>query len=211
MSATYSISIPEWLDRVITYPLMVYRRLKYGYTFRRIYLGDGIYTIVDADVFYLLSHYKWYLKGNSGNQFYAARSIKIGPARTKLSYMHREIMNNPKGFFVDHLKGNPLDNRRASLRVATRSQNAQNTPKRKNTSSRFTGVSFEKEHKKWRACIYYERKRMHLGYFDNQIDAAKAYDAAARKYYGKHAKVNFPAEEEAAPALSQADGITGVG
>jgi hypothetical protein len=106
-------------------------------------------------------------------------------------------MNEPEGFFVDHKNDNSLDNRAANLRPATRSQNRQNVPKRKNTSSQFIGVSFSKEEKKYRARITFKGKRIHLGWFANEIGAGKAYDAAARKYYGPDAKVNFPAE----PAL----------
>jgi hypothetical protein len=194
MSATYSISIPQWLDRVFTCPLMIYRRLKYGYTFRRINLGDGVYTIVDVDIFYRLGHHKWHLKGSNAKKFYVVRDVKIGPGKTKMLSLHREIMNQPKGLLVDHMKGNSLDNRRAVLRVATWGQNAQNRPKKQNTSSRFKGVSFHKRYKKYGATICIKGKNMLLGWFENEIDAAKAYDAAARKYYGPHAKVNFPDE-----------------
>ena len=211
MSATYTITIPEWLDRIFTRPLMIYRKLKYGYTFRRIPLGYGVYTIVDEDVFYRLSHYKWFLKGCNSKKFYAARHIKTGSGCTKLLNMHREIMNEPKGFLVDHLDGNSLDNRRANLREATRSQNCQNVPKKKNTSSRFIGVNYSKEERKYRARISLNEKRIYLGRFDNEIDAAKAYDVAARKYYGEHAKVNFPEETEAVLAGLQIEKITGVG
>lgn len=190
--AKIEINVPNWLDRVFTWPLMFYRRRKYGYDFRRIYLGDGEFTIVDPDVYYRLGHHKWHLKGSNGKKFYAVRDVKTGPGRTKQLGLHREIMNEPKGFFVDHKNNGSLDNRMANLRVATRSQNCQNVPKRKNTSSQFIGVSFSKEEKKWRAYITYKGKRIYLGYFDNEIDAAKAYDLAARKYYGEFARVNFP-------------------
>jgi hypothetical protein len=210
MSATYSISIPEWIDRIFTRPLMIYRKLKYGYIFRRIFLGEGIYTIVDEDVFYRLSHYKWHLKGCKANKFYAIADVKIGPGRTRVVSLHREIMNNPKGFIVDHLNNNSLDNRKDNLRPATRSQNRQNAPKRKkNASSQFLGVSFHKEEKKYRARISIKGKRIHLGKFDNEIDAAKAYDAAARKYYGEHARVNFPEDSKAVLAGLQIEKITG--
>jgi hypothetical protein len=202
MSAALTIRIPEWLDRICTSPLMLYRRLKDDYTYRRIYLGDGEYTIVDADVYYRLGHYKWYLKGDNRKKFYAARNVKTGPGRTKLSNMHREIMNEPKGFLVDHKNNDSLDNRRANLRVATQSQNRQNVPKRKNTSSQFIGVSFNKEQKRWRVCINYKGKRIFLGYFDNEIDAARAYDRAAIKYYGEFARLNFPREDYANEILS---------
>ena len=190
--ANLQIKIPDWLDKICAWPTMVYRRRKYGYDFRRIYLGDDEWTIVDPDVYYRLGHYKWHLKGSNGKKLYAVRDVKTGPGRTKQLSLHREIMNEPEGFFVDHKNNDSLDNREANLRAATRSQNCQNVPKRKNTSSQFIGVSFSKEEKKWRAYITYKGKRIYLGYFDNEIDAARAYDAAARRLYGPDAKVNFP-------------------
>jgi hypothetical protein len=172
---------------------MVYRRHKYGYDFRRINLGDDEWTIVEPADYYRFGHLNWHLRGNR-RKFYAVRDIKTGPGRTKPSSLHREIMNKPKGFLVDHKNNCTLDNRRANLRIATRSQNAQNVPKRKNTSSRFIGVCFNKRYKRWYAFIGYERGKRWLGSFDNEIDAACAYDTAARKYYGEFAKVNFSNE-----------------
>jgi hypothetical protein len=202
MSAQLTITIPVWLDRIFTFPLLTYRLLRFGYTFRRIYLGDDEWTIVEPADFYRFGHLKWHLRGSRGKRFYAVRNVKIGHGRTKQSGLHREIMNNPKGLVVDHKNGDSLDNRRANLRPATRSQNCQNVPKRKNTSSRFIGVSFNKFHKKWSAFINSEGKRMFLGYFDNEIDAACAYDTAARKYYGEFARINFPQRSEGSRVVS---------
>jgi hypothetical protein len=199
MTTKLTITIPVWLDRAFTWPLMLYRKFKYGYDFRRIYLGDDEWTIVDADVYYRLGHLKWQIKGNRGRKFYAVRFAKIGPGRTKLLNLHRVITNAPKGLVVDHKNCDSLDNRRANLRLATRSQNNQNVPKRKNTSSRFIGVCFNKEHKKWCAYISYEGKSLWLGYFESEIVAAKAYDRAALKYYGDFARINFQSEPK--PAL----------
>ncbi|MGD0551230.1 MAG: HNH endonuclease signature motif containing protein [Sedimentisphaerales bacterium] len=195
--STINVTIPNWLDRIFTWPVMVCRRRKYGYDFRRIYLGEGEWTIVDADVYYQLGHLKWHIKGCNRERFYAVRDVKIGRWQTKQLGLHREIMDAPKGLVVDHKNGDSLDNRRANLRLATYSQNHQNVPKRKNTSSRFIGVSFNKRGEKWSASIGYEGKVIWLGYFDNEIDAAHAYDAAARKYYGEFARLNFPDEQKA--------------
>ena len=194
---TIQIKVPNWLDKIFTWPVVAYRQWKYGYTYRRIYLGEDEWTIVEPADYYRLGNIKWCLGGHR-TKLYAIGGVRNENGKgIEIVYLHREVMNAPKGRIVDHKNGNSLDNRRANLRLATRSQNCQNSQKRKNTSSRFIGVSFHKLHKKWWAYINFERKRIPLGYFDNEIDAARAYDAAARKYYGEFAKVNCPAEQKA--------------
>ncbi|MCJ7777394.1 MAG: AP2 domain-containing protein [Sedimentisphaerales bacterium] len=186
-----SLKIPVWLDRICTWPVMAYRRCKFGYSFRRIDLGEGEWTIVEPDDYYRLKNFKWFLSGN-GTKFYAARSIKIGPGQTKIVRLHREIMNPPPGLLVDHRNGNGLDNRRANLRPATHSQNMYNKPKTKSkTSSRFIGVTFNKGRRKWETRIYYQKRKIWLGRFDDEIDAARAYDKAALEYHGEFARLNF--------------------
>ncbi|MFH1370644.1 MAG: AP2 domain-containing protein [Planctomycetota bacterium] len=192
MSANLNIKIPDWLDKICASPLMWYRRRKYGYDFRRIYLGDGEWTILDKEDYYRLNHYKWFLTGRL-HKFYAARTIKDG-GRTIITRMHRDIMNPPPKLLVDHRNCDGLDNRRENLRLATKSQNAYNSRKRNNTSSRYIGVHLRKNNGRWEAQIRHHEKRMWLGSFKNEIDAARAYDEAAKKYHGKFARLNFPEE-----------------
>jgi hypothetical protein len=103
-------------------------------------------------------------------------------------------MNEPAGLLVDHRNGIGLDNRRANLRLATNSQNGCNKPKKKNTSSQFIGVSFHKKAGKWACFIRNKGRRTWLGSFESEIDAARAYDEAAKKYHGEFARLNFPGE-----------------
>jgi hypothetical protein len=189
--------VPEWLDKICVWPLMAYRRLKYGYTFRKIYLGEGEYTIVEPADYYTYSRYKWILSAD-GSNFYAVREAKIGPKRTKIVSLHREIMNAPKGILVDHQNNNGLDNRRANLRPATYSQNNINRPKKANTSSKYRGVCFEKSCHRWGAFIRIKGRQTRLGRFENEIDAARARDRAALKYHGEFARLNFPEEYQKA-------------
>jgi hypothetical protein len=191
--ASIQIRIPDWLDRICVWPVMVHRRRKYGYSFRRIYLDEGLWTIVDPQDYYHFGRFKWYLDGHDG-KFYAVMATRVGLYDIKRVRLHREIMSAPAGLLVDHRNGDSLDNRRDNLRLATHSQNSCNKRKRKNALSRFIGVSFIKRENKWASQIRHEGKKMWLGCFDNEIDAAKAHDAAAIKYHGEFARLNFPEE-----------------
>lgn len=103
--------------------------------------------------------------------------------------MHVQIMNFPN-LSVDHINGNTLDNRKENLRIVTHSQNTKNRTKSKNKTSKFKGVNFCKRSKKWRVRIKVEYKSINLGYYTNEIEAAIAYNKAAKKYFGKYAKPN---------------------
>ncbi len=198
MKAKLTINIPVWLDKSFVWPLMLYRWLKYGEPYRRIDLGEGIYTKVDPDVYYEKCQYKWFFVGN-GIKGYATREMIIGPQKTKRSVLHREIVNPRKGKLVDHRDNVSLNNLRSNLREATFSQNMINRPKRPNTSSKYIGVHWDKKMKKWRVNISYMRKDRripkHLGYFSEETAAGRAYDMAALKYHKDFANTNFPRED----------------
>jgi hypothetical protein len=192
MSANLNIRIPEWLDKICVSPLMLYRRLKYGFSFRKIYLGQDEYTIVEPADYYKFGEFNWiFIRCNK--KPYAVSEFKIGPHKTKRMYLHRAIMRAPKRKFVDHRNNDGLDNRRANLRLATRSQNMMNRAKTKSkTSSKYLGVSFDKGCNRWRAAIRVHYKQRHLGSFKNEVDAARVYDSAAKKYHKEFARLNFP-------------------
>lgn len=201
MSAQITITIPVWLDLIFATPLLAYRLWKYGYWFRKIFIGEGRFAIVEPRDYYRLNNFQWYANGKD-NLIYALRTIISPHKKTKTVRMHREIMNAPDGLLVDHKNGNPLDNRRSNLRLATHSQNMQNRGKRRcKTSSRFVGVCFDKEYELWRAYIRYQGKRIYLGRFDSEIKAAMAYDTAAKKYFGEFARLNFPSKAKVSAQL----------
>lgn len=139
-----------------------------------------------------MNKHKWYAH-KIGNTFYAVRATGSGRNRRNI-WMHREIIHPPDHLIVDHINHNGLDNRKASLRPATRAQNNYNRliVKRKDSSSKYKGVAWKKENKKWQAQINFKGDHIFLGYFKDERKAAKAYDEAAKKYYGEFACLNIP-------------------
>ena len=172
--------------------VLLYRRLRYGYAFRRIPLIKGKFAIVDPSDYECLSEYKWHLAESPAGS-YAARWGRTVNNKRKKIWMHREVIDIPKNMVCDHINGIRLDNRSANLRPATVSQNVCNSPKLKiGTRSKYKGLEWDKTQRKWKARIQVNRKRIYLGSFSTEINAAKAYDEAAHKYHKEFARPNFP-------------------
>jgi hypothetical protein len=116
--------------------------------------------------------------------------------------MHREIMGTPEGMVCDHVNHNGQDNRQRNLRNCTVAQNNLNRRHYRNSRSRYKGVWWCKCMQMWGAEIQAGGAAEFLGYFAREIEAARAYDAAARRRHGAFACLNFP--EEAAAGGGQA-------
>jgi len=192
------LTIPDWLARLALWLVLLYRRIRYGYAFRRIPLTQGKYAIVDVGDFEGLSKYKWHVVYGRYT-FYAERVIRVGVEKQRVAIkMHREIIDVCAGKFVDHINHNGLDNRRANLRPATRTENNRNRRKGKKRTfgSKYKGVTWYKNGKLWAVRIRVICKSKFMGSFKNEIEAAKVYDGAAKKYHGEFASLNFEPEEK---------------
>lgn len=190
------IFLPEFVYQAGIWLLLLYRKIRFGYAFRRIPLTQGRFAIVDPQRFDELNRHKWYAMCNQ-NGYYARRAVTIyrdGKRKQKCVMMHSVILSAPKGMVIDHINNNPLDNRIANLRVVTPQQNAWNRRKHRGIcTSKYKGVSRADREGKWRAVIMLDGRKISLGNFDDEIQAARAYDKKAKELFGKHAKTNFPA------------------
>jgi len=161
---------------------------------RYIKLTQGQKAIVDDEDYDWLSGYKWFaLYYLSVKSFRAVRGTWDGKKKRTI-LMHRIILNAPQGKQVDHINHDTLDNRKNNLRIVTSQQNHFNRRSDRNTSSRYKGVSWNKNKHKWKAYIARGGKSYHLGCFKNEKTAALAYDKAALKLFGEYALINFPEE-----------------
>lgn len=148
-------------------------------------LTMGLHAIVDDEDYKNLVQFKWVTisSGYSGRYEHYKNE-------TTIHLMHRQIMKCPDGMVIDHKNGNKLDNLKNNLRVCTRSQNQSNRKISTRNKSGFKGVSWQGRDNKWLSLIIVNKKRKQIGLFDCKIEAAKAYNLAAEKYFGEFALFN---------------------
>lgn len=139
-------------------------------------MSNGIEFLIDEQDLEKVQDYCWNL-----SQGYVAST-----ANNHTIKIHRLIMDCPNNMEVDHINHNPLDNRRANLRIVTRSQNNWNTRVRNDNTSGIKGVNWREVNQSWCARIQVNSKRILLGYFKSFDEAVKARRKAEEKYYGEY-------------------------
>lgn len=165
---------------------------------REIPLSRGLTTYVSDRDFVYLTRFNWYALVGQWT-VYAVRMASRKEGRRKIILMHVEIAKrkglNPDSScnrFIDHKDQNGLNNIRSNLRLATTSQNGQNQKAQKvNKSSRFKGVCWDKNRRKWHAGIKKNGHKINIGRFNTERAAAVAYDVWATRLFGRFASLNF--------------------
>jgi hypothetical protein len=151
----------------------------------RLLLPCGRESLVDDADASLVAEGRWHSIVRQDGKVYVA-----GRAGGRHTYLHRWITGAKPGEQVDHANNDGLDNRRSNLRVGTQSQNMANCVNRSGSRSVYRGVSWHASTSSWRA----QHQRRHLGLFDTEEAAARAWDTAAYITWGDRARLNFERE-----------------
>lgn len=172
--------------------------------YSEINLTQGKVTLVDSDILHLVLKYKWTY--HSGG--YAVTSVQVYPNKAghRPYMLHRfvvDCLGDPLDFFrnsffmIDHINGDSLDNRRSNLRLATKIGNHQNQKIRSDSKGGLKGIHpHPSGHFTARIQNPNTKLREYLGFFKTAEEAARAYDDAARLYFGEFAALNFPKDNE---------------
>ena len=148
-------------------------------------------AIVDQEDWEHIKKYTWCAMHTGRSGGVVAVSNTFG----RQVYMHRVIIGaiHGDGQIVDHINHNRLDNRRSNLRLANPGQSARNRRKGKRkggSTSIYKGVSWDREAGRWRTQCMKQGKHYRLGFFDSEIEAARAYNGAAIELHGEFASLN---------------------
>lgn len=152
-------------------------------TMAKIQLTRGYYSIIDIEdyekVISASSTWNvWLSEGQAYARYRKGNNISV--------YLHRTIINAPKGLYVDHIDHNGLNNTKANLRIASNSQNQMNKQKpRSNNTSGTTGVVWHAGSGKYMAKITVDQKTIYLGIYQTLEEAISVRKAAEKKYFGE--------------------------
>lgn len=156
---------------------------------KTIKLTKGKTSLIDSEDFERVSQHKWFARKYQHSDKFGV----LGKVNGKMIYLHRFIINPPDKSLIDHINGNPLDNRKSNLRLATHAQNLYNRKTKNKTG--YKGVQpCNSKKNPFMAYIKIQGKRVHLGQFKTAEEAARVYDTKAKEVQGEFAWLNFPLE-----------------
>jgi hypothetical protein len=173
---------------------------------KEIPLTKGQVALVDDNAYEYLIQWKWWAMKH-GRTYYACRKTSIRNGKRRQVSMHHEVFKLNFGLDIgqlDHVDSNGCNNQLENLREANAVENNRNRTKKDNYSSKYKGVSWDKDNRKWRVsiasgesliCGKIKHRQMYVGLFSDEVEAAMAYDREAIKCFHEFAKTNFPLSE----------------
>ena len=149
----------------------------------------------DEDYDRVVTEGKWHIHKDPHRGVFYVRTNTYENRKQTAIYLHRFIMDAPKGKVVDHINGDGRDNRKENLRICTKLENMRNrnTPPRGEVG--YYGVTDHAIHqyaKNYRVAIRFQKKYIHGGMFFTAEEAAMEYDKLAKEYHGEFLTLNFP-------------------
>ena len=150
-------------------------------------LQGGMVGLIDSADWPTISHIHWFASQSGGRKWYVRGYL---PGTRQMVLLHRFLLQPPQGTVTDHVNDNGLDNRRANLRVVSQSANIRRQARKPTVTAPYKGV-FRRSANRWIAQILAPIGRQYLGTFETAEQAARAYDTAARQWFGKYARPNF--------------------
>jgi hypothetical protein len=162
----------------------------------RIPLGDNKFALIEEEDYPLVSQYPWHAYRTKWN-VYAGTTVRLAGGENRTLLLHRLLLGAKPGEEVDHIDLDGLNCTRKNLRLASHLQNVWNQRRKITNTSGYKGVYLVRGRNVWHARIRDHGRQIHLGYFVDPVEAARAYDAKAREIAGEFARLNFPEEGEA--------------
>ena len=168
---------------------------------KHIQLTNGQNVIVDDDDFDYLNNYKWCIQQRKEATF-IVNEVRMRVKRRQhelistfmpvLIYKRLHNIDKDTRITIKMLDGNRLNCLRSNIIVVTQHQLSagENIPVRMDKTSKYKGVGFHYESKKWVARIRVNSKLIYLGLYSNEDIAALIYNSAAKEYFGEFAKLN---------------------
>lgn len=154
-------------------------------------LTHGKFVIVDDEDYPYLSKFKWHLSNSKGETvetlIQGRRADRTIPCHIP---MERFLVRDRPNHCILHKNKNRLDFRKENLFFSSHGGKKQRAKKQEGTSSIYKGVSFKKTNSNWSAQIGFNGKKIYIGQYPTQRQAAIAYNAKAKELFGDLAYQN---------------------
>lgn len=176
-------------------------------------LGGYIEALIDEESLEIVRGHTWNFTMSRGRQYDKGAVVRVSERESERALLKRLILGlgpDDRSIRISHANGNPLDCRRENLVVRkaetiTRACFKILSRSGRPTTSRFKGVCWNERAGAWQASIRIDDRPKKIGFFDDEEDAAYAYDEAAREQWGAEARVNFPGPGELPSAAAPVD------